>query len=126
MAGCPPSCGGRPRCWRYASRSDFRRRAKTPSPPRWGAGVWESRLPPPKLPAAAATPAPRFGPPPMPLRQERAMKRLHVHVSVEDLEQSRRFYATLFAAEPTVVKDDYIKWMLDDPRVNFAISARAG
>ena len=54
------------------------------------------------------------------------MKRLHVHVSVDDLVKSTRFYATLFAAEPTVVKDDYVKWMLDDPRVNFAISARAG
>ena len=54
------------------------------------------------------------------------MKRLHVHVSVDDLEQSRRFYSTLFAAEPTVAKDDYVKWMLDDPRVNFAISTRAG
>jgi hypothetical protein len=54
------------------------------------------------------------------------MKRLHIHVSVEDLTQSIRFYATLFAAEPTVVQDDYAKWMLDDPRVNFAISKRAG
>jgi hypothetical protein len=54
------------------------------------------------------------------------MKRLHVHVSVEDLAQSTRFYSTLFAAEPSVVKDDYVKWMLDDPRVNFAISTRAG
>lgn len=52
------------------------------------------------------------------------MKRLHVHVSVEDLAQSIRFYSTLFAAEPTVTKDDYAKWMLDDPRVNFAISKR--
>lgn len=51
------------------------------------------------------------------------MKRLHVHVSVEDLEQSIRFYSTLFAAEPTVTKRDYAKWMLDDPRVNFAISS---
>jgi hypothetical protein len=50
------------------------------------------------------------------------MKRLHVHVSVNDLEQSVRFYSTLFAAEPTVLKGDYAKWMLDDPRVNFAIS----
>jgi catechol 2,3-dioxygenase-like lactoylglutathione lyase family enzyme len=50
------------------------------------------------------------------------MKRLHVHLSVDDLAQSIRFYSTLFAAEPTVVKDDYAKWMLDDPRVNFAIS----
>lgn len=52
------------------------------------------------------------------------MKRLHVHVSVEDLAQSIRFYSTLFAAEPSVLKDDYAKWMLDDPRVNFAISKR--
>ncbi|RAH96515.1 glyoxalase/bleomycin resistance/dioxygenase family protein [Acuticoccus sediminis] len=52
------------------------------------------------------------------------MKRLHVHVSVTDLDPSIRFYSTLFAAEPTVVKSDYAKWMLDDPRVNFAISAR--
>ena len=51
------------------------------------------------------------------------MKRLHVHVGVDDLDQSIRFYSTLFAAEPAVVKDDYAKWMLDDPRVNFAISA---
>ena len=54
------------------------------------------------------------------------MKRLHVHVSVEDISQSVRFYSTLFAAEPAVVKPDYAKWMLDDPRVNFAISARGG
>src|SRR6185295_14777391 len=54
------------------------------------------------------------------------MKRLHVHVSVDDLAQSTRFYSTLFAAEPTVIKDDYVKWMLEDPRVNFAISARPG
>jgi catechol 2,3-dioxygenase-like lactoylglutathione lyase family enzyme len=52
------------------------------------------------------------------------MKRLHVHVAVEDLDTSKAFYATLFGAEPTVVKDDYAKWMLDDPRVNFAISSR--
>jgi len=51
------------------------------------------------------------------------MKRLHVHVGVADLDQSIRFYSTLFAAEPSVVKDDYAKWMLEDPRVNFAISA---
>lgn len=50
------------------------------------------------------------------------MKRLHVHVSVADLDQSVRFYSTLFAAQPTVTKTDYAKWMLDDPRVNFAIS----
>jgi catechol 2,3-dioxygenase-like lactoylglutathione lyase family enzyme len=52
------------------------------------------------------------------------MKRLHVHVSVDDLARSIRFYNTLFAAEPTVTKPDYAKWMLDDPRVNFAISQR--
>jgi hypothetical protein len=54
------------------------------------------------------------------------MKRLHVHVAVDDLAQSIRFYATLFAAEPIVLKDDYAKWMLDDPRVNFAISKLPG
>jgi len=54
------------------------------------------------------------------------MKRLHVHVSVDDLAQSVRFYSTLFAAEPAVTKADYAKWMLDDPRVNFAISTRSG
>ena len=52
------------------------------------------------------------------------MKRFHVHVTVENLDQSIRFYSTLFAAEPAVVKPDYAKWMLDDPRVNFAISRR--
>ena len=52
------------------------------------------------------------------------MKRFHVHVSVDDLKRSVRFYSTLFAAEPTVHKPDYAKWMLEDPRVNFAISAR--
>ncbi len=50
------------------------------------------------------------------------MKRLHVHVGVENLDQSILFYSTLFAAEPTVTKADYAKWMLDDPRLNFAIS----
>lgn len=53
------------------------------------------------------------------------MKRLHVHLSVSDLDRSIDFYAGLFGAQPTVVKDDYAKWMLDDPRVNFAISTRA-
>lgn len=52
------------------------------------------------------------------------MKRLHVHVSVDDIDASVRFYSTLFAARPTVAKGDYAKWMLDDPRVNFAISKR--
>ena len=54
------------------------------------------------------------------------MKRFHVHVSVDDLTQSIRFYSTLFAAEPAVLKDDYAKWMLEDPRVNFAIRKHAG
>lgn len=52
------------------------------------------------------------------------MKRFHVHVAVPDLGKSIRFYSTMFAAEPTVVKPDYAKWMLDDPRINFAISHR--
>jgi catechol 2,3-dioxygenase-like lactoylglutathione lyase family enzyme len=52
------------------------------------------------------------------------VKRMHVHVGVEDLDASIRFYSTLFDARPTVSKHDYAKWMLDDPRVNFAISAR--
>lgn len=54
------------------------------------------------------------------------MKRFHVHVSVADLDRSIRFYSTLFGAEPAVVKADYAKWMLEDPRVNFAISQRGG
>jgi catechol 2,3-dioxygenase-like lactoylglutathione lyase family enzyme len=54
------------------------------------------------------------------------MKRFHVHVAVPDLAASIAFYSTLFAAEPTVLKRDYAKWMLDDPRLNFAISAQAG
>jgi predicted enzyme related to lactoylglutathione lyase len=52
------------------------------------------------------------------------MKRLHVHVSVEDIPHSIAFYSALFAAKPSVAKTDYAKWMLDDPRVNFAISTR--
>src|SRR5687768_10312862 len=51
--------------------------------------------------------------------------RLLVQVAVEDLNRSIGFYATLFGSEPAVIKDDYAKWMLDDPRVNFAISDRA-
>ena len=54
------------------------------------------------------------------------MKRLHVHVAVDDLENSIGFYSVLFATEPTVRKPDYAKWMLEDPKVNFAISTRAG
>lgn len=54
------------------------------------------------------------------------MKRFHVHVHVEDLDRSVGFYSKLFAAEPTRVEADYAKWMLDDPRINFAISTRGG
>ncbi len=50
------------------------------------------------------------------------MKRFHVHVHVDDLSQSIRFYSTLFGTEPVVTKPDYAKWMLDDPRLNFAVS----
>ena len=50
------------------------------------------------------------------------MKRFHVHVSVDDLDESVRFYSTLFAAGPSVRQSDYAKWMLEDPRINFAIS----
>ena len=52
------------------------------------------------------------------------MKRLHVHVSVDNMTDSIRFYSGMFAASPTVLKDDYAKWMLEDPRMNFAISQR--
>jgi len=54
------------------------------------------------------------------------MKRFHVHAHVNDLPASIAFYSKLFAAEPTRVEDDYAKWMLDDPRINFAISTRSG
>ena len=54
------------------------------------------------------------------------MKRLHVHVAVDDLPTSIGFYSTLFDAPPGVIEEDYAKWMLDDPRVNFAISQRGG
>lgn len=52
------------------------------------------------------------------------MKRFHAHVNVDELDASIRFYSTLFGAEPNVVKPDYAKWMLEDPRINFAISQR--
>lgn len=52
------------------------------------------------------------------------MKRFHVHMAVENIEQNVRFYSTLFGTSPTVLKADYAKWMLEDPRVNFAISKR--
>jgi catechol 2,3-dioxygenase-like lactoylglutathione lyase family enzyme len=51
------------------------------------------------------------------------MKRMHLHVGVENIDASVAFYNTLFAAEPTVLKSDYAKWMLEDPRINFAISS---
>ncbi|MBS0388553.1 MAG: glyoxalase/bleomycin resistance/dioxygenase family protein [Proteobacteria bacterium] len=54
------------------------------------------------------------------------MKRFHVHVSVDDLQAGIRFYSTLFAAQPARVESDYAKWMLEDPRINFAISQRDG
>lgn len=53
------------------------------------------------------------------------MKRFHVHVAVDDLGRSIGFYSNLFGAAPLVIKDDYAKWMLDDPKVNFAISTRS-
>ena len=53
------------------------------------------------------------------------MKRMHVHVAVDDLPRAIGFYSALFATAPSVTKPDYAKWMLDDPRVNFAISTRS-
>lgn len=53
------------------------------------------------------------------------MNRFHVHVSVEDLPRSTAFYAALFGAPPTLARDDYAKWVLEDPKVNFAISSQA-
>lgn len=50
------------------------------------------------------------------------MNRFHIHISVSDIRKSVAFYTILFAADPTVLKSDYAKWLLDDPRVNFAIS----
>jgi catechol 2,3-dioxygenase-like lactoylglutathione lyase family enzyme len=54
------------------------------------------------------------------------MKRFHVHVAVDDLDATIRFYSAVFRKAPTVLKPDYAKWMLDDPRINFAISKQAG
>jgi catechol 2,3-dioxygenase-like lactoylglutathione lyase family enzyme len=54
------------------------------------------------------------------------MKRFHVHVHVDDLAKSVAFYSKMFAAEPTRHEGDYAKWMLEDPRINFAISTRGG
>ena len=53
------------------------------------------------------------------------MKRLHIHLAVEDLKQNITFYSTMFGRQPTLQHEDYAKWMLDDPRVNFAISNRS-
>jgi len=53
------------------------------------------------------------------------MKRFHVHVAVKDLQESTRFYSAMFGVEPSVLKVDYAKWMLEDPRINFAISQRS-
>lgn len=52
------------------------------------------------------------------------MKRFHVHISVDDIDANVKFYSTVFGVPPTVLKSDYAKWMVDDPRVNFAISKR--
>ena len=54
------------------------------------------------------------------------MKRLHVHMGVKNLDEGIRFYSSMFGAEPTKIKDDYAKWMLDDPQLNFAISTMSG
>ena len=54
------------------------------------------------------------------------MKRFHVHMGVKNLDRSVAFYSGLFGAKPSVIKPDYAKWMLDDPRVNFAISTHGG
>ena len=57
--------------------------------------------------------------------QSKPMKRLHIHVGVESLEKSIQFYSVLFGEQPAKTKSDYAKWMLEDPRINFAISTRA-
>jgi catechol 2,3-dioxygenase-like lactoylglutathione lyase family enzyme len=59
-----------------------------------------------------------------PTNQEHFMKRFHVHAHVEDLQKSIAFYSKLFDAQPTRVEADYAKWMVEDPRINFAISTR--
>jgi len=51
------------------------------------------------------------------------MKRMHIHISVDDLEKNKVFYTAIFGHEPTKIKDDYVQWLLDDPAVNFAISS---
>ena len=52
------------------------------------------------------------------------MKRFHIHLAVDNLQHNIAFYSALFQTEPSVIHDDYAKWMLDDPRINFAISSR--
>ncbi len=54
------------------------------------------------------------------------MKRMHIHIAVDDLELSRKFYAAMLGQEPTISKPDYAKWALEDPRVNLAISQKCG
>jgi catechol 2,3-dioxygenase-like lactoylglutathione lyase family enzyme len=54
------------------------------------------------------------------------MKRLHIHISVEDLDKSRAFYTALFGMEPTKIKEDYLQWLVDDPAINFALSKGQG
>ena len=54
------------------------------------------------------------------------MKRFHIHVGVKDLTKSVQFYSTLFGQKPTKLKEDYAKWIIEDPRINFAISTRVG
>jgi catechol 2,3-dioxygenase-like lactoylglutathione lyase family enzyme len=58
-------------------------------------------------------------------RKEQIMKRFHVHVAVDDLAANIRFYSNVFGIPPTVEKPDYAKWMIEDPRLNFAISSRS-
>src|ERR1043166_2567296 len=80
----------------------------------------------PRIAAAAARVVRPPAIPAKPLPKESPMKRFHVNLAVDDLAQSVRFYSTLFATEPTVLKPDYAKWMLEDPRVNFSISTASG
>ena len=54
------------------------------------------------------------------------MKRFHIHIAVDNLQDNIRFYSALFGTDPAISKPDYAKWMLDDPRVNFAISQKCG
>jgi catechol 2,3-dioxygenase-like lactoylglutathione lyase family enzyme len=54
------------------------------------------------------------------------MKRLHIHISAADLDATKRYYSALFGQAPTVDKPDYMKWMLDDPYINLAVSQRDG